>query len=225
MKKLSKYGLLLTVGLVLVGCIGTDIVEDIIVDQSLSINDRLLTLAIGESFQFEADFFDELGEQSSAEIIWESSDDAIMSITSAGLASAVAQGDVLIRAISGSARDSVMVSASSTTTFAAAERTGSFRGLRDYSVNGTFTLTENGDDLELTFSSNFIASRGPGLFVYLSNNATRVTGGVEVGQLMQNSGTQTYIISRTAAQLDTYNHVLIYCRPFGVAFGTGQFNN
>lgn len=225
MKKLSKYGLLLLVGMVLVGCIGTDIVEDIIVDQSLSINDRLLTLAIGESFQFEADFFDELGEQASADIIWESSDEAIMSITSEGLASAVTQGDVIIRAISGSARDSVMVSASSTTTFAAAERSGNFIGLRDYDVRGTFTLTENGDDLELTFSSNFIASRGPGLFVFLSNSATRVTGGVEVGQLMQNSGAQTYTISGTQAQLGTYNHVLIYCRPFGVAFGTGQFDN
>ncbi|OEK07258.1 hypothetical protein BFP71_04110 [Roseivirga misakiensis] len=111
------------------------------------------------------------------------------------------------------------------TTFRALERTGSFMGLRNYTVNGDFTLSENGDNLELTFSSNFQSSNGPGLFVYLSNNSTRVTGGIELGQLSANSGTQTYIISRQNAELDTYNHVIIYCKPFGVAFGTGEFDN
>ncbi len=216
---------MLLIGTGLIGCIGTDIVEDIIVAQELSINDRLETLGVGESFQFEADFFNEMGEQESSEIIWTSGNEAIMSITTDGLATGISQGDVWIMAMSGAAIDSVMVSVGAMTTLTTAERMGSFVGLRDYNVSGDFSLAEDGENLVLTFSSNFVASRGPGLFVYLSNNSTSTTGGVEVGQLMQNSGTQTYIISRTAAQLDTYNHVLVYCKPFGVAFGTGQFDN
>ncbi len=162
MKKLKLYALLFAMSTMLFGCIGTDIVEDVIVEQSLSINDRLMILAVGESFQFEADFFDEMGEQATADITWATSDASIMSISASGLAMAVSEGDVWIRAMSGATRDSVMVSSGSMTVLAAAERTGSFVGLRDYNVGGTFTLTENGDDLEFTFSSNFVASRGPG---------------------------------------------------------------
>ncbi|OEK02566.1 hypothetical protein BFP97_14000 [Roseivirga sp. 4D4] len=225
MKKIKFYILILLVSSAMLGCIGTDIVEDIIVNQSVSISNRLETLAVGDSYQFEANFFDEMGEQATADITWSSNNEAVMSITASGLATGVSQGDVWISAMSGVARDSVMVSVGPSTTFAAAERTGSFVGLRDYNVSGNFTLTEDGDNLVLTFASNFMASRGPGLFVYLSNNSTRVNGGVEMGQLMQNSGAQTYTIALTEAQLDTYNHVLIYCKPFGVAFGTGQFDN
>ncbi len=225
MNKIKSYIILALVGFGLTSCIGTDIVEDIIVDQSVAISNRLETLAVGDSYQFEANFFDEMGEQATADITWSSNNEAVMSITASGLATGVSQGGVWISAMSGTAQDSVMVSVGPSTTFAAAERTGSFVGLRDYNVSGNFTLTEDGDNLVLTFASNFVASRGPGLFVYLSNNSTRVNGGVEMGQLMQNSGAQTYSIALTEAQLDTYNHVLIYCKPFGVAFGTGQFDN
>lgn len=225
MNKIKPYLILALLGCGLTSCIGTDIVEDIIVEQTVSISNRLESLAVGDSYQFEADFFDEMGEQAMADIIWSSNNESIMSITTSGLATGVSQGEVWISAMSGMARDSVMVSVGPSTTFAAAERTGSFVGLRNYNVSGNFTLTEDGDNLVLTFASNFVASRGPGLFVYLSNNSTRVNGGIEMGSLMQNSGAQTYTIALTEAQLDTYNHVLIYCKPFGVAFGTGQFDN
>lgn len=224
MKKITKI-LLLLMATTLVGCIGTDVVEDIIVNEQLSINSRLETLAVGDTYQFRAEFFDELGERVDANVSWASSDETVLTINDAGLATGISEGMVLVRGMSGAARDSLMVTVGTTTNFAIGERQGSFTGLRDYTVNGTFTLTENGDNLELVFSSNFSASNGPGLFVFLSNSATRTNGGVEVGRLQQNSGTQTYIISRDMAELDTYNHVIIYCKPFGVAFGTGEFDN
>ncbi|WP_088124866.1 DM13 domain-containing protein [Roseivirga misakiensis] len=225
MKNLKSLTCMLLVSMTLFGCIGTDIVEEIIVEEQLTITSRILTLAIGDSFQFEADFFDELGERTNGTTTWSSSDDQIISITADGLATALASGEVTITVASGSTSDSISLSTGPMTTFRALERTGSFMGLRNYTVNGDFTLSENGDNLELTFSSNFQSSNGPGLFVYLSNNSTRVTGGIELGQLSANSGTQTYIISRQNAELDTYNHVIIYCKPFGVAFGTGEFDN
>jgi len=225
MKKIKSLAWMLFVSVTLFGCIGTDIVEEIIVDEQLTITSRILTLAIGESYQFEADFFDEMGERVEIGGEWNSSDEAIVSITADGLAMALAAGEVTITVSSGSIRDEITLGTGATTTFRALERTGNFMGLRDYTVNGGFTLTENGENLELTFSNNFQASNGPGLFVYLSNSATRVTGGVEVGRLMSNSGSQSYTISRQNAQLDTYNHIVIYCKPFGVGFGTGEFDN
>lgn len=225
MKRIVRYTWLLLMSAMFAGCIGTDIVEEVIVGEQITITSRIQSLAVGESFQYDADFFDELGERVSSDIVWSSSDDQLVSITSSGLATANAPGDVFIRAISGSIRDSLMLTAGTTTTFRASEREGTFRGLRNYTVSGAFTLTENGENLELTFSSNFVASRGPGLFVFLSNSPTRTTGGIEVGRLQSNSGTQTYVISRDNAQLDTYNHVVIYCKPFGVAFGTGEFED
>lgn len=225
MKLIKSYLVMLLASVSLFGCVGTDIVEEIIVDEQLTITSRILTLAIGESYQFNADFFDAMGERGEATVVWTSSDEQIISITTDGLATAIAAGDVLITVVSGAVRDEIMLTGGTTTTFRPSERTGEFMGLRDYTVRGDFTLEENGDNLELTFSANFVASNGPGLFVYLSNNATGVTGGVEVGQLKANSGSQTYIISRTNAQLDTYGHVVIYCKPFGVGFGTGEFDN
>ncbi len=224
MKRL-KYSWVFFLSILFVGCIGTDIVEEVIVDTEVAITSRIQSLAVGESFQFEADFFDELGERVSSDIVWSSDNDQIVSITSGGLATAIAPGDVIIRAVSGAARDSVMLTAGAVTVFGPLERSGNFRGLRNYRVNGSFTLTENGNNLELTFSSNFSSSNGPGLFVYLSNNASRTNGGIEVGRLQRNSGSQTYTISRDRAQLDTYNHVIIYCKPFGAAFGTGKFED
>lgn len=225
MKFMKSHIYMLLASITLFSCIGTDIVEEIIVDEQLTITSRILTLAIGESYQLEVDFFDALGERGEADVVWTSSDEQIISITADGLATAVSAGDVIVTVVSGAIRDDIMLTGGGTTTFRPLERTGDFRGLRDYTVRGDFTLEENGDNLELTFSSNFAASNGPGLFVYLSNNSTRVTGGVEVGRLKANSGNQTYIISRTSAQLDTYNHIVIYCKPFGVGFGTGEFDN
>lgn len=225
MKLMKSYLYLLLMSMTLFSCIGTDIVEEIIVDEELTISSRILTLAIGESYQFESDFFDAMGERAETDVTWSSSDEQIVSITADGLATAVAAGDVVITAVSGSVRDEFMLTASQETTFRPSERTGEFMGLRDYTVRGNFTLAENGGNLELTFSGNFAASNGPGLFVYLSNSASRVTGGVEVGRLQANSGSQSYMISGTNAQLETYNHVVIYCKPFGVGFGTGEFDN
>lgn len=207
------------------GCIGTDIVEDIIIAEQLSINSRLETLAIGDMHQFEAEFFNELGVRVDSDISWSSSDNNVITINASGLATGISQGTALIRAASGAAQDSLAITVGAATNIADGVRRGSFRGLRQYTVNGSFTLVEDGDNLELTFSSDFTTSSGPGLFVYLSNSSARTNGGIEVGSLKQNIGAQSYSISRSMAGLDTYDHVIIYCKPFRLAFGTGEFDN
>jgi len=206
-------------------CIGTDIVDEVIVPEEVSIVTGVDSLRVGDSFMFVADYFNEFGEKELVDVSWRSTNDGIISIDQNGIASAVMNGDVMILASFGDAIDSVMVNAGNTTSELNTERTGSFRGRSDYNVIGNITLEDLGDQLELRFGSNFRSSNGPGLFVYLSNSITSTIGGLELGNLKSNSGEQSYIIDKSSAQLDTYKFVLIYCKPFGVTFGYGELNN
>lgn len=207
------------------GCIGTDIVEEVLVPASLSISRNADSIQLGNTFTFEADYFNEFGQMEAAEINWSSTDPAIISMDNAGAGTALSVGSSFIRAEYLSIVDSILVAVATVVDSELSIREGIFRGNRDYEVNGTFSMAETGNNLELSFDSNFTASNGPGLFVYLSNSQENVIGGVEVGQLQRNSGAQTYTISMSEAQLGTYRFVLIYCKPFGVPFGIGTFNN
>tara|TARA_R110000796_G_scaffold118864_1_gene232760 strand:+ start:130038 stop:130706 length:669 start_codon:yes stop_codon:yes gene_type:complete len=204
-------------------CIGTDIVEDIAVPETISISNAIDSLKVGESYTFSADYFNGLGEPVQAMIAWSSSDPSIISIEQTGSAQAIAAGNVYIKAVKGNNADSVKVNAGNTTSVLANKRQGTFMGRNNYSVSGNFSLQEVNGDLTLIFDDNFRSSNGPGLYVYLSNQPTNITGGEEVGKLMKNSGAQSYSIAANV-QLTTYNYVLIYCKPFGVPFGTGSYN-
>lgn len=223
MKNLIAIALVLTIALS--GCIGTDIVEELEVPEEVTISSAADSLRIGDSFQFVADHFNDFGMRTNESINWSSTNPAIIDIDDTGLATAITEGDIYIRARVGEAADSVKVNSGMTTSIMSDSRTGSLQGRSSYTVVGQFTLTDVGDHLELSFGNDFRSSNGPGLFVYLSNSGNSVTGGIELGQLMRNSGAQTYVISKEDAQLNTYSHVIIYCKPFGVVFGFGAFNN
>lgn len=220
---------LLAIGLItlfaLSSCIGTDIVEELEVPEEVTISEAVDSLKIGDSFQFAASHFDDFGLKTDQTINWGSSNPMVVDIDNTGLATALTEGDIYIKAWVGNVADSVKVNSGTTTTVMSSTRNGSLQGNSSYTVIGNFNLTDVGNHLELTFEDNFRASNGPGLFVYLSNSSSNVTGGVEAGQLMSNSGGQTYVISKDDAQLNTYSHVIIYCKPFGVIFGFGAFNN
>lgn len=206
-------------------CIGTDIVEELEVPEEVTISEAVDSLRIGDTFQFAASHFDDFGLKTDQTINWSSTDPAIISVDDEGVATALTEGDIYIKAWVGTAADSVEVNSGATTSVMSSTRNGSLQGNSSYTVIGNFNLTDVGDHLELIFEENFRASNGPGLFVYLSNSSSNVTGGIEVGQLMRNSGGQTYVISKDDSQLNTYSHVIIYCKPFGVIFGFGAFNN
>lgn len=222
---MKKICLSIIPALWLVSCIGTDYVDEVMVPEEVSIVASVDSLKVGESFQFVADYFNDFGQKEDVLVQWSSSDANVLSIDNSGLATALTPGDVLIRASFGSAADTVMLNSGAVTSVVENERSGVFMGRSDYSVEGPFVLRDLDDKLELTFESGFRASNGPGLFVYLSNEITSVTGGIELGALKSNSGMQTYDIDKSLAQLDSYRYVLIYCKPFGVTFGYGEFSN
>lgn len=206
----------------LTGCIGTDLVEQETMPARIAITTRADGIRVGDSYQFQAQYFDELGNIVDADVTWSSSDPAVISIDASGLAMANSEGSVTISAMANGAVDMVGVIAGENTTVPRNERTGTFQGNRDYEVSGTFTLSDATGELQLTFSEGFSTSNGPGLFVYLTNSASSTTGGVELAALQSNTGAQTYNVGN-GVQLGTYDYVLIYCKPFGIAFGIGKF--
>ena len=214
----------LLIPMLFTGCIGTDIVEDTIVPIRLSIGNQVSELRVGDSYQFTADYFNEFGELTIAQINWTSSNPIVISINNQGIATANTLGEATISANFGEAIDAVTVIAGTTTTEISSDRKGTFSGVNNYQVSGGFSLSEISGGLELTFDENFRASPGPGFFVYLSNQSNGIGGALEIGRLTKNSGSQTYMIEGDV-QLRTYDFVLIYCKPFGVTFGRGTFND
>lgn len=221
MLRLIYLGCLLSL---LQSCIGTDILELEPIPERIVFTTSLEAIKVGEAFTFEATHFDEFGMESSMPISWSTSDQSIMIIGSNGRAVAISEGNVLVTASAGEAVSSLEIIVGDETIGATTQRSGSFQGLSDYTVEGEFTLFEDQGDLILRLEDNFQASNGPGLYLYLGTSATSVTGGAQLGPLEMNAGSQLYT-APDGVTLETYDFVIVYCQPFGVPFGFGEFDN
>jgi hypothetical protein len=149
-------------------------------------------------------------------VSWSSSNPLAASVDQNGIVTGVASGNVTIRAeAEGIISSPFAIEVQSE----AIERRGVFTGLNGYDASGTTVLRVQGNTKTLLFEDDFATQNGPGLFIYLSPNANNVSGGVNLGQIKSTSGSQTYNIP-SAEDTDQYDHVIIYCQPFGVPFGT-----
>ena len=182
-------------------------------------------LKVGEQFAFEASYTNTSGMvDDMAAITWSSSNAAFLSIDENGLATANAEGSAKITAAfqSTSATVDVMVEAANTVT----ERSGSLRGT-GYTIKGDFTINRNQDgDVILTITN--YQPDGPGPYFYLSNHAEsrRLPDGPELGE-GDMSGDIIINVSDIDSSIDltTYNYLMVWCKPFRVRLGFGEFNN
>lgn len=223
---LYSFGTLLL--LLFTSCIGDDIVFDTIPER-LTINNPIDSLQLDSSYQFEASFFNNIGDPEQRSIAWTSTDQSIISINSDGLATALTLGEVMINATVTSTNntlieDEIRVVVSENETVAPpppAERNGVIQTTSSYVLEGTFTLNEENGALKLSFESDYRASSSlPGLYVYLTNNPNTINNAFEIGKVPTFSGEHSYTIS--GPELDEYNYVLYFCKPFGVKVGDGE---
>ena len=70
------------------------------------------------------------------------------------------------------------------------------------------------------FEDDFEVTNGPDLFVYLGKDGTYDKGAV-LGRLKGSMGGQNYIIPSSIIAT-AYNEVWVWCRAFGVKFGSAQ---
>jgi hypothetical protein len=186
---------------------------------SIVITSGRMELSIGDTLQLEVELSNANGVRLTEKMVdWLSSRPDICSVDDEGLVTALANGNVVITATSeglSSLPFPLMVGGDFLS------RSGTFQGLNGYSVVGTATLERSADEAAIAFGDDFSSQNGPGLYVYLSSNANNVNGGVNLGKLKATSGTQSYPIPANVDPED-FEHVLVYCQPFGVPFGAAK---
>ena len=187
---------------------------------SISIITSQMNLSIGDTLQLEVELRNANGELVSDKgISWLSSETDVASVDDEGKVIGLASGATQITASSegiNSLPIPLMVGEDSVS------RSGTFVSLNGYSVEGTAILNQAGEKAVLILDDDFRAQNGPGLYVYLSPNSTNVTGGISLGELKAQSGRQTYDLPDNVNP-DDFDHVLVYCQPFRVPFGTAEF--
>jgi hypothetical protein len=178
-------------------------------------------LSIGDMLQLEVQLSSTNGTiLTDKTVTWESTNPEICSVNESGLVTALANGGAQIIASAegiNSVPFPLMVGSDSLS------RSGTFQGLNGYNVEGTTTLERAAAESVVVLEDDFKSQSGPGLYVYLSPNANNVNGGVSLGELQATSGKQNYPIPANI-NLDGLDHVIIYCKPFGVPFGTAKYD-
>jgi len=94
-------------------------------------------------------------------------------------------------------------------------------GIHDAQGNAyTIPLEDGSNVLRL---ENFKSTNGPDLYVYLStdDNASEF---INLGELKANKGNQNYEIPDDT-DFSKYNKVLIWCKAFGVLFGSAELSS
>ena len=219
----------LLVPLLLVGCIGNDFIEDFI-EPTVRITNPLDTLGVGETYQLEAAYFNNVGQQETVDFAWSSDAPEIVSVDASGLLTGVSIGTAIIT-VEARIDDSTSVETlkevrvGESTTVSATERTGTIQTTTFYTLEGDFVLKENGEDLVLEIAENWEASSNlPGLYVYMTNNPSTTNGALEIGPVSVFSGAHSYTLP-DGVGLNDYDFVLYFCKPFNVKVGDGTFDN
>lgn len=214
---------------ILNACIGDDVVFDTI-PENLRITNSAETLAVGDAYQFESRFTNNIGETEERDINWRSTNLSVLSISLAGLAMGVSQGEAMVIAEiilndGRSVSDSALVVVSDTTTVSnnSDQRNGKIKTTSSYLLTGNFSLKEIGDKLILSFESDYEASSSlPGLYLYLTNNPATNNNAFEVSKVDVFKGEHSYEIS--GVELNQYDYLLYYCKPFSVKVGDGEIS-
>jgi hypothetical protein len=221
---------LIVVNFMMTGCIGDDIIFDT-VEEEVRISNAIDSLKLGTSYTFKAIFLNNVGQEESRFVLWTSSDSTILSIDEDGVATGVTLGEATVTATvdleeSNSVSDQIPVAVNpESTTIISTDRTGELRTTSSYTLQGSFVLRSEGNQLILDLENDYVASSNlPGLYLYLTNNPNSVDGALEIGKVSVFNGAHSYEIP-TGVELNTFNYLLYYCKPFGVKVGDGEFEN
>lgn len=224
MQKQIIYPIFFLLIAVLSGCIGDDIIDDR-VDEQIRIMSNVDTIGFGEEYQFEASFFNNVGAETETTIEWSSSDESIITIDQTGLAKAIESGMANIYAsvdlTEKIIRDTISIVVGENTVVSIASRSGTIEASSFYTLEGSFTMTEEDGTVTIAFSDDYEASEAlPGLYVYLTNNPNTVSDALEIGKVAVFKGEHTYELE--GLDINEYNHLLYWCKPFRVKVGDGD---
>lgn len=210
------------------GCIGDDIIFDTIPER-LTISNPVDSIQINTTYQFEAIFFNNIGQPADQEVSWTSTNEAVLSIDDQGLANGNELGETTIIASitlddNSTITDEItlwVTEGETIITEETTERSGQINTTSSYPLSGDFTLKVQGNQLLLSLADNYETTASlPGLYVYLTNNPNTTNGAFEIGAVTTFSGAHSYTFS--GVEIDQYSHVLYFCKPFSVKVGDGN---
>ncbi|QQG39172.1 MAG: DM13 domain-containing protein [Candidatus Woesearchaeota archaeon] len=107
-------------------------------------------------------------------------------------------------------------------------KTGSFEG-RAHPTSGEIKIVESNGEKFLVLPEDFQTDSGPLLHVILAEHQDPMSSSnlhegqyIDLGVLKSTKGTQAYKI--TEGDLEKFNTVVIYCKPFKVVFGVAKLS-
>lgn len=205
----------------MVSCVQTEVEE--FLDETIRIDNFPQQLQVGHTFQLQASVFNKVGQKSSSNIEWTSTNPDVLIVDENGVATGLMDGaaDVIAMADGISDRIGIVVTIDEVVeTFE--ERVGELKGRGGYNISGQIRIYEENGDLFLEITNPKIS--GPGPFYYLSNQTNSVSGGVQVDEnkAVTTSDVVTYELPKTV-NLNTYDYLIVWCMPFSVTLGYGEF--
>ena len=230
MKRLITF-IFLIITVTISSCIGEDIINDEIAPE-LRILNPIQSIAVSETHQYSARYFNNIGEEEETTISWSVLDESIATITNNGLITGVTTGETIVSSFTTSNNGTVIEDSTTITiTMDTVEqelivKTGTIATTSSYTLTGDFTIgeIENSNDLLLSIESNYQASTNlPGLYLYLTNNPNSINGALSLGPVSVFSGAHNYTIDTVG--INDYNYLLYWCEPFGVKVGVGTIND
>jgi hypothetical protein len=218
------------IGISLSSCIGDDIVFDT-VDESIRVTNPIDSLQIDSTHEFKALFLNNIGIEAETDLDWQSSDPNVLSIDANGVATGLQEGRATVSvevALEDKApiRDEklVVVTAAEVvnTEVETTEREGTIRTTSSYVLEGSFILKRENGELLLEIAEDYRASSSlPGLYLYLTNNPNTTNGALEIGMVNTFQGAHTYQLD-SDIDINQFDYLLYYCKPFGVKVGDGE---
>lgn len=207
-------------------CVGTDTVEDF-VPEALEITNPLISLKIGDSYDLMYRYLNNVGMEEEAQVNWVSSNQNILEVDADGTLTALANGQSEISVILAENQqlmDKIVITASNETVLqTSGMKSGVIQTTSSYVLTGDFEVSDTSDGVQIAIADNYEASSAlPGLYVYLTNNPSTVSGALEIGEVTVFSGAHTYNVTSENLTVDTYAYLLYFCKPFNVKVGHGE---
>ncbi len=182
-------------------------------------------LTIGSSVQLQAKVYNAANQElNGQQVSWSGSNAGVFQVSASGVVTGLSAGAGAVTA--SSAGISSLPVTIQVQPAGGLARSGQFSGNSGYSVSGTATLQQDGDNLALTLGSDFSSGNGPMLGVFLAKTAAgglSSQNSLKLGDLQKNTGMQVYSVP-AGVKLNDYDYVVIYCIPFNVRFGTAKLN-
>ena len=223
----------------LYSCIGTDLIDDPIIGERLTISPRIDSLSLGKEQIFNLKYSNKYGiEETAKTLSWSSSDPAKIRIDATGKATVLASGKATLYATNGTVTDSLVLNKNSNVVTIKSDtaflKTGTLKPAgSSYAIKGNVQVRTIKGVTQIVTDAGFAVSAGPSLYVLLTNHTdgrytitpganaiNLVSAQVTANKLTTFSGALTWTVPQNVNPAD-YKYVVFYC-SLGPVFGSAE---